>query len=89
VQAEFHPGRLPAGSPHNLPASDGLARFAIPYGNRCIVVSVLAIEPVSLCPHRNLDLVFSKRFERTVDKNNTVEFQKLILQIESVGSSWA
>ena len=34
------------------------------------------------CPRRNLDLIFSQRFERTVDRDNTVSFHNLILQIE-------
>jgi transposase len=37
------------------------------------------------CPRRDLDLVFSQHFERTVDKDNTVEFGTLVLQIEPVG----
>ena len=31
---------------------------------------------------RNLDLIFSRQFERTVDRDNTVAFHNLILQIE-------
>src|ERR1022692_503100 len=34
------------------------------------------------CPRKNLDLIFSQRFERTVDRDNTVSFHNLILQIE-------
>jgi hypothetical protein len=37
------------------------------------------------CPCRDLDLVFSQQFERTVDRDNTVEFDTLVLQIEPVG----
>jgi transposase len=37
------------------------------------------------CPRRNLDVVFSQQFERTVDKDNTVDFHDLVLQIEPVG----
>jgi len=36
------------------------------------------------CPHRNLDLIFSLQFERTVNRDNTVSFQNLGLQIEPV-----
>src|ERR1035438_8050871 len=36
------------------------------------------------CPRRNLDLIFSERFERTVDKDNIVDFDKLNLQLEKV-----
>ena len=34
------------------------------------------------CRHRDLDLVFSLQFERTVNRDNTVSFQNLVLQIE-------
>jgi len=34
------------------------------------------------CPRRNLDLIFSQRFERTVDRDNTVSFHNLVMQIE-------
>src|SRR5207253_6688404 len=33
---------------------------------------------------RNLDLIFSLQFERTVNRDNTVSFQNLSLQIEAV-----
>jgi len=36
------------------------------------------------CPRRELDLVFSLQFERAVNKDNTVSFQNLPLQIEPV-----
>ena len=36
------------------------------------------------CRHRDLDLVFSIQSERTVNKDNTVSFQNLVLQIEKV-----
>jgi transposase len=38
------------------------------------------------CPRRDLDLIFSLQFERTVSRDNTVSFQNLVLQIEAV--SW-
>jgi transposase len=34
------------------------------------------------CPRKNLDLVFALQFERTVNRDNTVSFQNLQLQIE-------
>jgi hypothetical protein len=34
------------------------------------------------CRHRNLEMVFTQRFERTVDRDNTVRFHNLIMQIE-------
>ncbi len=36
------------------------------------------------CPRRDLDLIFSLQFERSVNRDNTVSFQNLILQIEPV-----
>jgi transposase len=38
------------------------------------------------CPRRDLDLIFSLQFERSVNRDNTVSFQNLNLQIERV--SW-
>jgi transposase len=36
------------------------------------------------CPRRDLELIFSLAFERTVNRDNTVSFQNLHLQIERV-----
>jgi len=36
------------------------------------------------CPRKNLDLIFSLQFERTVNRDNTVSFQNLQLQLEQV-----
>jgi hypothetical protein len=36
------------------------------------------------CLHKHLDLIFSLQFERTVNRDNTVSFQNLQLQIERV-----
>ena len=36
------------------------------------------------CRHKDLDLVFALQFERTVNRDNTVSFQNLNLQIERV-----
>jgi hypothetical protein len=36
------------------------------------------------CPRRDLHLIFSLQFERSVNRDNTVSFQNLILQIEPV-----
>src|SRR5271165_4412183 len=38
------------------------------------------------CPRRDLDLTFSLEFQRSVNRDNTVSFQNLVLQIEAV--SW-
>src|ERR1035437_2653848 len=34
------------------------------------------------CRHRNLEMIFTQRFERTVDRDNTVRFHNLVMQIE-------
>jgi hypothetical protein len=34
------------------------------------------------CRHRNLEMVFTQRFERTVDRDNTISFHNLVMQIE-------
>jgi len=38
------------------------------------------------CPRRDLELIFSLQFERTVNRDNTVSFQHMVLQIDKV--SW-
>ena len=50
---------------------------------------VAAAEPGSAfvpCRRRDLDLVFALQFERTVNRDNSVRFQDLTLQIER--QSW-
>jgi transposase len=34
------------------------------------------------CRHRNLEMIFTQRYERTVDRDNTVNFRNLVMQIE-------
>jgi len=34
------------------------------------------------CRHRNLEMVFTQRYERTVDRDNTVCFRNLVMQLE-------
>ncbi len=34
------------------------------------------------CRHRNLEMVFTQRYERTVDRDNTVRFHNLVMQLE-------
>jgi transposase len=34
------------------------------------------------CRHRNLEMVFTQRYERTVDRDNTVSFRNLVMQLE-------
>ena len=54
------------------------SRFRAPPGQRGT-----AFAP---CGRRDLDLIFSLQFERTVNRGNTVSFQYLALQIDKV--SW-
>ena len=34
------------------------------------------------CRHRNLEMIFTERYERTVDRDNTVSFYNVIMQLE-------
>ena len=34
------------------------------------------------CRNRNLEMIFTQRYERTVDRDNTVSFRNLVMQIE-------
>src|SRR6202522_383946 len=34
------------------------------------------------CRHRNLEMIFTQRYERTVDRDNTVSFYNVIMQLE-------
>lgn len=34
------------------------------------------------CRNRNLEMIFTQRFERTIDQDNTVHFHNLVMQIE-------
>jgi transposase len=34
------------------------------------------------CRHRNLEMIFTQRYERTVDRDNTVRFNNLVMQLE-------
>jgi transposase len=34
------------------------------------------------CRHRNLEMIFTQRYERTVDRDNTVHFNNLVMQLE-------
>jgi hypothetical protein len=51
-------------------------RFQVPAGQRGSAFVAVA--------RKNLDLIFSLQFERTVNRDNTVSFQNLTLQIERV-----
>jgi hypothetical protein len=34
------------------------------------------------CRHRNFEMIFTQRYERTVDRDNTVSFQNMVVQLE-------
>jgi len=34
------------------------------------------------CRNRNLEMIFTQRYERTVDRDNTVRFNNLVMQLE-------
>ena len=54
------------------------SRFQVPAAQRGTAFTA--------CPRRDLDLIFSLQFERTVSRDNTVSFQNLALPIDKV--SW-
>ena len=39
------------------------------------------------CRHRNLEMVFTQRYERTVDRDNTVRFHNLVMQLEHLDTT--
>jgi hypothetical protein len=67
---------------NRFPREDYIAefnrRFQVPAAQRGTAFTA--------CPRRDLDLIFSLQFERTVGRDNTVSFQNLALQIDKV--SW-
>jgi transposase len=84
-------GRLPqelrlAGI-HSLEAANAFLRqHYIGYFNRRFQVPAAQRGSAFLpCRRRDLDLVFSLKFERAVNRDNTVSFQNLVLQLERVG----
>jgi transposase len=54
------------------------------FNRRFQVAAVQRGSAFTACPRRDLDLIFSLQFERTVNRDNTVSFQNLNLQIERV-----
>jgi transposase len=56
------------------------------FNRRFQVAAVQRGSAFTACPRRDLDLIFSLQFERTVNRDNTVSFQHLNLQIQRV--SW-
>ena len=49
-------------------------RFAVPAAQRGTAFMS--------CRNRNLEMIFTQRYERTVDRNNTVRFNNLVMQLE-------
>jgi transposase len=69
-----------------LEAANGFLRehYIAEFNGRFQVVPAQRGSAFLPCPHKNLDLIFSLQFERTVNRDNTVSFQNLQLQIERV-----
>jgi transposase len=70
-----------------LEAANGflIEHYVAEFNRRFQVPAALRGTAFLPCPRKNLDLVFSLQFERAVNKDNTVSFQNLALQIEPVG----
>jgi transposase len=51
--------------------------------NRCFTVPAAQRGTAFIsCRNRNLELIFTQRYERTVDRDNTVSFKNLVMQLE-------
>ncbi len=84
-------GRLPqelrlAGI-HTLEAANAFlrARYIGEFNRRFRVAAAQKGSAFLPCRRRDLDLVFALQFQRTVNRDNTVSFQNLVLQLERVG----
>ena len=60
-------------------------RYVVEFNHRFQVPAAQRGNAFARHVHRDLDLIFALQFERTVNRDNTVSFQKLALQIEPVG----
>ena len=60
-------------------------RYMAEFNRRFQVRSAQRGNAFLACRRRDLDLVFALQFERTVNRDNTVSFQNLSLQMERVG----
>jgi hypothetical protein len=69
-----------------LEAANGFLRehYIAEFNGRFQVASAQRGNAFLPCPRKHLELVFSLHFERTVNRDNTVSFQNLQLQIERV-----
>ncbi|HEY6368950.1 MAG TPA: ISNCY family transposase [Candidatus Sulfotelmatobacter sp.] len=85
-------GRLPQELRlHGIHTIEGANRFlrehyVEEFNRRFQVAAAQRGTAFTVCPRRDLDLIFSLQFERTVNRDNTVSFQNLALQIDKV--SW-
>jgi len=59
-------------------------RYVAQFNRRFQVPAAQRGSAFTACPRRDLDLIFSLQFERTVGRDNTVSFQNLALQIDKV-----
>ena len=73
---------------HSLAEANRFLRdeYIIEFNRRFQVPAVHRGSAFTACRRRDLDLVFSLQFERTVNRDNTVSFQNVNLQIERM--SW-
>jgi transposase len=69
-----------------LEAANGFLRehYIAEFNDRFQVASAQRGNAFLPCSRKNLDLIFSLQYERTVNRDNTVSFQNLALQIERV-----
>jgi transposase len=85
-------GRLPQELRlHGIHTIEGANRFlrehyVEQFNRRFQVAAAQRGTAFTACPRRDLDLTFALQFERTVNRDNTVSFQNLALQIDKV--SW-
>jgi transposase len=63
-------------------ANEFLNEHYIAEFNRRFTVPAAQRGSAFLSCHRNLEMVFTQRFERTVDRDNTVSFRNLVMQLE-------
>ena len=57
-------------------------RYIVEFNRRFTVPAAERGTAFISCRHRNLEMVFTQRYERTVDRDNTVRFHNLVMQIE-------
>ena len=72
---------------HTLAAANAFLRepYIAEFNRRFRVAAAQVGSAFLPCRNRDLDLIFSSQHERTVNRDNTVSFQNLSLQMERVG----